>query len=85
MELSKRRVAGKIFALDAPLLIEVGLEKIVDVLIVVTVDRKTQMERCIKRWGLTHIQVEKRIKSLLDQNLGSQPAPTVNASAGEEA
>ncbi len=63
IELSKRRAQKRIFALGAPLLIEAGLTDIVDMLIVVTVDRKTQIERSIRKWGLSRAQVEKRIRS----------------------
>jgi dephospho-CoA kinase len=63
VELSKRRAAGRVYAIDAPLLIEVGLERIVNTLIVVSADRKTQIARCMKRWSLTRGEVEKRIRS----------------------
>lgn len=39
-----------IVVLDAPLLFEVGMEKEVDVAVVVTADERTQLERQIRRW-----------------------------------
>ncbi|MFH1753320.1 MAG: dephospho-CoA kinase, partial [Candidatus Omnitrophota bacterium] len=35
----------------------------VDKLIVVATDRKTQVKRCMKKWGLAKEDVEKRIRS----------------------
>ncbi len=52
-----------IFILDAPLLIEAGLEKEVDVLIVVWSTRKKQIERLLKKDIYTKSEILKRINS----------------------
>jgi len=49
--------------LDVPLLIEAGLGKIVDKLIVVTITREKQIERIAKKTGLKRIDILKRIKA----------------------
>ena len=53
--------------IDAPLLIEAGLEKLVDKLIVVTILRNKQIKRLQKRDGLSGSLILKRIKSQLPQ------------------
>lgn len=52
-----------IFVLDAPLLIEAGLKKEADVLIVVKSARKKQIERLLKKGTYTKAAISKRIKS----------------------
>lgn len=47
--------------LDAPLLIEAGLEKIADKLIVVTITREKQIKRICKKTGLKRPDILKRI------------------------
>jgi dephospho-CoA kinase len=49
--------------LDAPLLIEAGLAKIADKLIVVTITRKKQIERISGKTGLRKQDILKRIKA----------------------
>lgn len=49
--------------LDAPLLFEVGAEKLVDVVWVVSVDRKTQIDRLMNRDKIDHIQALQRIEA----------------------
>lgn len=51
----------KIIILDAPLLIEAGLEKIADKLIVVTITREKQIKRICKKKGLKRPDILKRI------------------------
>jgi len=53
----------KVIILDAPLLIEAGLEKIIDKLIVVTITRRKQIERLSKKTCLGRPDMLKRIKS----------------------
>lgn len=48
---------------DVPLLFEVGIDKRVDKIIVVTADRKTQVARLKKRNGLPRTEALRRIKS----------------------
>jgi dephospho-CoA kinase len=55
----------KNIVIDAPLLIEAGLDKIVDILIVVKASRKIQIERVMKRTRLSKSEVLKRIRSQL--------------------
>ncbi|MFH0912775.1 MAG: dephospho-CoA kinase [Candidatus Omnitrophota bacterium] len=52
-----------IIVLDAPLLIEKGLEKITDKLIVVTISRDKQIERIRGKTGLGKCDILKRIKA----------------------
>ncbi len=52
-----------IVVLDAPLLIEAGLLKDVDRLIVVKASRKEQFKRCISRNGMTGKDIARRISS----------------------
>lgn len=59
----KSRRSGAIFIVDVPLLIEAGLLNMVDKLIVVTADRKTQIKRCMERMNLTRADVIKRIRN----------------------
>jgi dephospho-CoA kinase len=48
---------------DVPLLFEVGIDKRVDKIIVVTADRETQIARLKKRNGLTRAEALRRLKS----------------------
>jgi dephospho-CoA kinase len=62
----RKKIAGSkktIFVLDAPLLIEAGLKKEVDVLIVVKSARKKQIERLLKKRICNKAQILKRIRS----------------------
>jgi dephospho-CoA kinase len=52
-----------VIVLDAPLLIEAGLDKIVDKLIVVTITREKQVKRVCKKTGLTRPDILRRIKA----------------------
>lgn len=51
--------------LDAPLLIETGMHKMVDVLIVVMTGPKAQIERAKKKTGMSAAEIKKRIKNQL--------------------
>lgn len=53
----------KIIVLDAPLLIETGLHKIVDKLVVVKTNRETQIRRIQNKFSLTKDEILKRISS----------------------
>lgn len=55
----------EIVVIDAPLLIEVGLAKKVDTLIVVKLNRTGQIARSLKQKGLSRAQILKRIRSQL--------------------
>lgn len=54
---------GGIIVVDAPLLIEVGLEKKVDRVVVVYADEKTQLERVMDRDGLGREEARMRINA----------------------
>jgi dephospho-CoA kinase len=54
--------ANKVIVLDAPLLIEAGLKKQVDKLIVVKATKSRQIERAGNRLSLSRAQIIKRIK-----------------------
>ena len=53
----------QIIIIDAPLLIEVGLQKNVDILIVVTAGRKEQIKRVTRRMKINPSEAIRRIKS----------------------
>jgi len=63
----KKRAAGagkgSVVVIDAPLLVEAGLDRMVDALVVVTSSRKAQIDRCRKKSGLAESEVLKRIAS----------------------
>jgi dephospho-CoA kinase len=55
--------AGKpVIVLDVPLLFETGMDQLVDVTIVVKVNKKVQMTRCLKQHHLTRAQALQRIR-----------------------
>ena len=58
-----KAVSAGIIVLDAPLLIEKGLEKIVNKLIVVTITREKQIERIRQKMDLNRIDILKRINA----------------------
>lgn len=66
-ELTRLKKAGraKAIVIDAPLLIESGLTKMIDSLIVVRIDRKNQIKRCKNQRGLSRDEIIKRIKGQL--------------------
>jgi len=55
--------SASVIVLDAPLLIEAGMAKIVDKLIVVTITGKKQIERAFKKTGLQRKDILKRIRA----------------------
>ncbi|MFA5096317.1 MAG: dephospho-CoA kinase [Candidatus Omnitrophota bacterium] len=62
----KKEVAAQkkgVIVLDAPLLLEAGLGKGMDKLVVVTIDRKRQVRRLLKKTSLKKAEILKRIKS----------------------
>mgnify|MGYP001591733157 FL=1 len=60
---------SKVIVLDAPLLIESGLVKLVDKLIVVKINRAKQIKRIQNKTSLTKTDILKRIKSQISQNV----------------
>ncbi len=59
-----RTIEGRVF-IDAALLIQTDMHKTVDRIWLVVADKKTRVERVMKRDGLTAREVERRIKSQL--------------------
>lgn len=58
-----RRNPKGMFVIDAPLLIEAGLTRMVDKLVVVTTDKKTQIKRAKKTPEACLADIKRRIKS----------------------
>ncbi|NLX91177.1 MAG: dephospho-CoA kinase [Firmicutes bacterium] len=61
-----RKFPGKIQVWDIPLLFEVGMDKYVDVVLVVAADKEIQIERLSKRDGLVREEALRRIASQMD-------------------
>lgn len=62
----RKEIARKkkgVIILDAPLLLEAGLRREVDKLVVVTIDRETQVRRLLEKTSLKKTAILKRIKS----------------------
>lgn len=59
-----KTIEGRVF-IDAALLIQTGMHKTVDRIWLVVADKKSRMERVMKRDGLTVQEVKRRIKSQL--------------------
>jgi dephospho-CoA kinase len=59
----EREQPDKLVVLDIPLLYESGLESLVDAVMVVYVPRNVQIERLIRRDGLTEKQAEERLQA----------------------
>ncbi|HEX2056695.1 MAG TPA: dephospho-CoA kinase [Nitrospiraceae bacterium] len=77
---------------EVPLLFEAGVDKRVDAIVVVTADRRTQIERLARRTGLSRTEILRRIRSqmplaekrrradfVLD---GTLPLPTLRRQVG---
>jgi dephospho-CoA kinase len=60
---SSRRKKEGIVVLDVPLLFEAGLDREVDLTMVVTADKKTQIQRAMKQLNITRHEALKRIKA----------------------
>lgn len=58
-----RQSKKKVVVIDAPLLIETGLHRAVDKLIVVTLDKQKQLARMKKRDGLSPVEIRKRVRA----------------------
>jgi dephospho-CoA kinase len=61
-EIQRLNPKKTVIVIDAPLLIESGLHKMVDVLVVVKTEKETQVKRAMKRLGLDRVSVLKRIR-----------------------
>lgn len=60
-----RHTKSRFIVLDAPLLIEAGLHKLVDKLVVVKINKFKQMARLLKKTSLTKTGILRRIKAQL--------------------
>lgn len=58
----RRAPKGRIVVIDAPLLIEAGLVRAVDAVVVVTASRAAQIARCRKKFGMSKARVLERIR-----------------------
>jgi dephospho-CoA kinase len=82
----KRRICStkkRIIILDAALIIEAGLNRMVDKLVVVTAKSRQQIFRSQKRLGLTKEQVILRMKSQISQKAKSRFADFIIDNCGE--
>jgi dephospho-CoA kinase len=61
-EIKRMDPKKSIIVIDAPLLIEAGLHRIVDKLVVVKTKKETQIKRSIKRTGLKKSEILRRIR-----------------------
>jgi dephospho-CoA kinase len=61
----KKEHPGEVIVVDAPLLIEVGLDKKMDKVVVVYADEVTQIERIMKREGISREEAKRRIGAQL--------------------
>jgi dephospho-CoA kinase len=61
------RQAGRLVVYEAPLLYEAGAEKRVDAVLVVRIDEPLQVERLMRRDGLTEGQARARISAQMSQ------------------
>ena len=59
----KKDKSNQMIIIDAPLLIETGLDRLVDILIVVKASRKKQIKRVIRRMKIKRSEVLKRLKA----------------------
>lgn len=66
-EVKKRAEREQNAVIDAPLLLEVGLDAICDTVWLVTADRETRIARIIARNGLSRAEAEARIDSQLPE------------------
>lgn len=72
-----RQAGHPVTVLDVPLLLEGGLDRTVDQVWLVYVDRDTQRARLISRDGLSPVQAEQRIAAQLDLELKKARATVV--------
>ena len=68
--------------LDAPLLLEAGLKNAVSKLIVVEIDKDTQLERLLKKTSLSRRDILKRIKFQIPQNVKLRSANFIIDNSG---
>ena len=81
---AKTAAGSGVLVIDAPLLIEVGLDHIVDEVWVVKVDPKVQIARLAKRNGLTPEEVLRRIAAQMPQEDKVKRATRVIDNSGKK-
>ncbi len=81
----KKAGPAGVVVVDAPLLIEARLSGIVDVLVVVTSPRKSQIERCMKKFHMERGDVLKRISSQMPIGMKIKMADFVVRNEGTRA
>jgi len=64
-QIKKRAGQGRPYIIDAPLLTEAGLLDMIDMLVVVSTDRKTQIKRAKRRSRISRREIARRIGSQL--------------------
>ena len=62
-EIEARRGSCGALVIDAPLLIEAGLHRLVDVVVVVRAPRSAQLERCARKFGMSRKEALMRIRA----------------------
>jgi dephospho-CoA kinase len=77
-----RKSKEKVVVLDAPLLIETGLRKIVDDLIVVIIERDELIRRLAKKTTLKRSEILARVKSQIPQKVKSRFANFIIDNSG---
>ena len=77
-----RKSKEKAVVLDAPLLIESGLRKIVDDLIVVIIERDELIRRLAKKAALNRSEILKRVKSQIPQKVKARFANFIIDNSG---
>ena len=80
----KKDAGSGVLVIDAPLLIEVGLDHIVDEIWVVKADRELQIARLAKRYGLTTEEALGRIAAQMPQEDKIKRAIRVIDNSGEK-
>lgn len=79
------KAGPEVLVLDAPLLIEVGLDHIVDEVWVVKVEEEAQIKRLAKRNGLNPAEVRRRIAAQLPQGKKLKYARRIIDNSGDPA
>jgi len=79
---SGRQEKSKIIVLDAPLLLEAGLRRVVDKLIVVKIKRAEQLERIQRKFSFSREDILKRIKRQMPLQLKVRLADFVIDNSG---
>ncbi len=74
---------GGLTVIDAPLLIETGLQKLCDTVWLVTADEQTRIERACKRSGLTREQAIGRIRNQMSDGEKRRYADRVIDNSGD--